>query len=167
MLVIPAEQRLDALREFGLTEPLVRQSSGELVHPLLRFRCQGPPYYSYHGAGCPNGPLLVPIWDCGDTVTAVWKRSGRLEFIEFSIESHEKHGVLARSEQGFWATVFATLLEDSDEREESQLPEAAAAVEFRYLDRVIGLFNLTNAATLQTLVADIDCEVGGSSGANP
>jgi hypothetical protein len=129
MPVVPEGQRLDNLRRLGLSEALIRQSGGDHVHPLLEFRCPGPPLYSYRGARSPEGPPLVPLWDCGDSVTGVWVRDG-LEFIEFSIEAPEEHTVLARTEQGLWATVFVHLYEDRnglDSRRSAKPPGLSAS----------------------------------------
>ncbi|MDB5307172.1 MAG: hypothetical protein JWO38_1374 [Gemmataceae bacterium] len=137
MPVVEDVHRLDVLRRLGLSDPLVRQSSGEQLHPLFWFRCQGPPWYSYHGAGCPEGPPLMPLWDKGDTVTAAWVKDGRLEFIEFGIEWSDEYVVLAHTEQGLWATVFVLLLEDEDSLELEDFREPAWVVRFRFLDRLV------------------------------
>jgi hypothetical protein len=165
MPVVPAGQRIDSLRRLGLSEALIRQSSGDHVHPLFGFRCPGPPFYSYHGAGSPKGPALAPLWDCGDSVTGVWVRGVRLEFIEFSIEAHEKHTVLARTEQGLWATVFVNLYEDRHDLAPEALRDAARAVGFRFLDRLLVSYDSADVSTFDTrdafvssLVARIDCE---------
>src|SRR5438034_666015 len=127
MPVVPEGDRLDALRRLGLSDPLVRVSAGERVHPLFWFRCQGPPWHSYHGAGCPDGPPLVPLWDCGDTVTGVWERGGRLEFIRFDVDDPEGYDTLASTEQGLWAMVLADLHEDGCEAAPDDFRMAARA----------------------------------------
>lgn len=165
MTVVPENERLDALRRLGLSGPLVRLAAGKPVHPAFGFRCQAPPRYSYHGAGCPGGPPLTPLWDCGDTVTAVWERDGRPEFIEFCIEADGEFWVLAATEQGLWATVFTALVEDRDDLGADELRDAAQVVGFRFLDRVVAgrqeadlsTFE-QHAAWLQGLVAGIDRE---------
>src|SRR5262245_35780352 len=101
MPVVPEAQRIAELRRLGASEPLVRLSSGEVVHELFRQSCLGPPYYVYHGAGAPDGPPLVPLWDYGDAVVGVWRRPRAPEFIEFSIEAVGAYTTLARTEQGF------------------------------------------------------------------
>jgi hypothetical protein len=164
MAVVPENERLDTLRRLGMSDPLVRLAAGEPVHPAFGFRCQAPPWYSYRGAGCPAGPPLAPLWDCGDTVTAVWERAGRPEFIEFSIEADEEFWVLAASEQGLWAALFVAMFEDEDGAVEP-LRGAAESVGFRFLDRVVAghqeadlsTFD-THAAWLRALVAGIDRE---------
>src|SRR5437660_2567633 len=106
MAAVAEDQRIAELRRLGASEPLVRLSSGDCVHPMFRNSCLGPPYYVYHGAGTPDGPPLVALWDCNDTVVGVWERPDGPEFIDFSIEADDEYRSLARSEQGFWATQF-------------------------------------------------------------
>lgn len=165
MPVVAEGQRIDTLRRLGLCEALVRQSSGEPVHPLFRFRCGGPPHYSYHGAGSPDGPPLAPLWDCCDSVTGVWVRSGRLEFIGFSIEAPEEYSALAHTEQGLWATVFVNLYEDRDDVAPEAFRDAARAVGFRFLDRLMASYDSADVSTFEAhdafvsgLVAMIDNE---------
>ena len=163
MAAVPEDQRIAALRRLDVSEPLVRLASGECVHPTFRNSCLGPPYYAYHGAGVPDGPPLVPLWDHGDTVAGVWDRADGPEFVEFSIEADDEVWPLARTEQGFWATRFDSLYEADVPVEE--LREAAAAVGFRFLDRLVasreaaagrlGTFE-GHAAWLRELVAAID-----------
>jgi hypothetical protein len=165
MAAVPEGQRIAALRRLGVSEPLIRLSSGECVHPTFRNSCLGPPYYVYHGAGVPDGPPLVPLWDHGDTVVGVWERAVGPEFVEFSIEADDEVWPLARTEQGFWATRFDFLYEV--EVPDGELREAAAAVEFRFLGRHLasreaaagrlGTFE-GHAAWLRELVAAIDRE---------
>ena len=133
MVAVPEGQRIAELRRLGASEPLVRLSSGEIVHEVFRDSCLGPPYYVYHMAGTPEGPPLVPLWDHSDTVSGVWARPDGLEFIEFSIEADNEYESLSRTEQGFWATRFDFLYECDIPLEE--LRAAAVAVGFRFLGR--------------------------------
>jgi len=161
---MPEGVRIDGLRRLGLSEALIRQSAGNCLHPLLEFRCAGPPYRSYHGAGCPEGPPLAPLWECGDSVTGVWVREGRLEFIQFSIEDQKEYRVLARTEQGLWATVFVNLYEDRDDLAPQAFRDAAGAVGFRFLDRLVASYVSgfptfeAHEAFLSDLVGTIDGE---------
>jgi hypothetical protein len=165
MAAIPEDQRIAELHRLGLSTPLIRLASGEVVHELFRYSCLGPPYYVYHGAGTPDGPLLVPLWDCNDTVAGVWEQADGLEFIEFSIEADDEYGPLARTEQGFWATQFDFLYETDAPL--SELRRAAAIVGFRSLDRHLSAREAAESrldtfqghqAWLRHLVADIDRE---------
>ena len=167
MPVVPEGQRTDNLRRLALSEALIRQSCGDHVHPLFQFRCPGPPFYSYHGAGSPGGPPLVPLWDCGDSVTGVWVRDGRLEFIEFSIEGHEEYTVLAHTEQGLWATVFVNLYEDRDQLAPEAFRDAAGAVGFRFLDRVLEWYASADVATFETHAAFVSSLVAASTASPP
>jgi hypothetical protein len=168
MGVVAEGERIAWLRRLGASEPLIRLSSGELVHPLFRDACLGPPYYVYHGAHTPPGLLLVPLWDHGDSVFGVWERADGPEFITYSIEAAEEFAVVSRTEQGFWATQFDFLYECDAPLE--RLRDAASAVGFRFIDRLLtarevadhrfGTFE-QHKAWLRGLVADIDRESSG------
>lgn len=109
------------------------------------------------------------MWDCGDTVVGVWERPDDLEFIRFSIEDHDEYRVLARTEQGLWATQFDFFYECDTSVE--QLREAAATVGFRFLDRHLAAREAVadrlatfeaHYAWLNEFVAKIDRESGVS-----
>src|SRR4051794_2112896 len=134
MPVISGERRLTGLREMGVSEAVIRLSAGEVVHELFRFRCQTPPYFVYHGAEPPDGPMFVPIWDCCDTATGAWERDGELEFLEFSIEEPGEYRVLARTEQGFLAALFVCLYEDRGDLNVDDFREPARLIGFRRLE---------------------------------
>lgn len=165
MAVIAENQRIAALQQLGVSEPLIRLASGECVHQTFRYSCLGPPYYAYHGAGVPDGPPFIPLWDHDDTVVGVWERADGPEFVAFSIEADGVVCPLARTEHGFWATQFDFLYES--EVPDEELQEAAAAVGFRFLGRLVasreagagqlGTFEL-HEAWLQGFVAGIDRE---------
>ena len=167
MPVIPESERVTTLREWGLSEPLIRLARGEDVHPQFRFGFQGPPRYIYHcsdrSVRPPRGPRFAPLWEFSERVTGVWRRGISLEFLRFSFGDPQEYEVLARTEQGFWAVVFDFLFEDEGLTEE--LREAAVAVGFLFLDRLVtareeaelGTFEL-HRKYLRGLVAGIDCE---------
>jgi hypothetical protein len=134
----------------GLSELLIRQSAGEMLHPLLAYRCHGPPFYSYHGAGWPEGPPLAPLWDVGDSVAGVWEPDGRLEFVSFSIEAPHEFRVLARTEQGLWATVFVSLYEDHDDLAADAFGDAARAVGFHYLEQTLAAYESPERASFKS-----------------
>jgi len=168
MPVVPEDERIAGLRRLGVSAPLVRLASGELLHPAFRNACLGPPYYTYHGADTPVGPTLIPLWDHCDTVVAVWERADSLEFIEYSIETAHEYDPLARTEQGFWATRFDFLYECDVPLE--ALREAASAVGLRFIDRYLLARETAGPllesfeerqAWLHRLVADIDREAAG------
>ena len=142
MPVVEVSLRLDGLSQLRLSDSLIRQSAGEQLHPLLWYRCLGPPYFVYHGAGVPDGPLLYPLWDCCDDVTAVWQRGGQQQFIEFGVESPAEFKVLAASEQGLWASVFIDLYEDNDTLQRDDFIEPARLVGFRFLDELLAEYDL-------------------------
>ena len=169
MPVVAQEERLDALRRFGLSGALIRLSAGERLHALFELRCQGPPFYCYHGASCPEGPPLAPLWDWCDSVTGVWMRDGRLEFIRFSLEAVAEYEVLANTEQGLWAGIFVELYEARDDLSAEDFREAARAAGFRFLDRLIEAYEAaehsgveTHAAFVRELISGIDGGAGGT-----
>ena len=149
MPIIPDSQRLEALRRLGLSEPLILQSAGEQQHPYFWYRCLGPPQLVYQGAGAPDGCLLYPLWDCLDVVTAVWQPGGRLQFIEFNVQTPEEYAVLARSEQGLWARVFDLLHDDyiTEQREDFVVP--AQIFGFRFLDELWREYERTSHETIE------------------
>jgi hypothetical protein len=117
----------------------------------------------------PEGPPLVPLWERDSRVVAVWRQHDGLAFIEFSIEHPGTFEMLARSEQGFWASRFDFLYE-CDLAVET-LRAAAECVGFRFLERHLasreaaedGLTSFAaHRAWLRGLVAQIDGEAAGS-----
>lgn len=165
MAVIAKDLRMAALQGLGVSVPLRRLAAGECIHEAFRGHCLGPPFYAYHRAGVPAGPPLIPLWDSGDTVFGVWEKADGLEFIEFSIEAPEEFELVARTEQGFWATRFDFLYEC--DLPENELQSAAASVGFRFLDRHLASREEAeerldtfrgHRAWLRELVAEIDRE---------
>ncbi len=135
MAAISEEQRIPALRRLGVSETLIRLSSGELLGELFRETCLGPPYYVYHGARTPDGAELIPLWDYSDTVVGVWEKTDGIEFIDFDIEDRGGYRPLARTEQGFWATQFDFLYECETPLQE--LEQGAATIGFRFLEQYL------------------------------
>ena len=75
--------------------------------------------------------------------------------------------MLARTEQGPWASVFVDLYEDRDDLLAEDFREAARVVSFRFLDRLVETYEaadfLTAAAHavfVRELVSGIDLEAG-------
>jgi hypothetical protein len=73
--------------------------------------------------------------------------------------------VLARTEQGLWATVFVNLYEDRSDLAPEAFREAAAAIGFGFLDRLVACYGCadvstfgSHAAFVRSLVAGIDSE---------
>ncbi|MBN9524003.1 hypothetical protein J0H58_36750 [bacterium] len=166
MPAVPESERVAILREWGVSEPLIRLSCGEVLHEQFNDCCLGPPWYVYHGSlQTPEVAPLAVLWEWCDKVTGVWHRSGRLEFIEYGFGGAEEFEVVARTEQGFWADQFDFLYECDGPLEE--LRAAAAAVGFRFLERhlsareaagaVLGTYE-GHQAWLRALIATIDAE---------
>jgi hypothetical protein len=136
MPVVPESDRVATLRKWGISDPLIRLSCGEVLHDQFRISCVGPPWYVYHGSlDSPDGPPIAVFWEWSDTVTGVRQQVDGLEFIEFGFEWHDTAQRLARTEQGFWAIQFNFFLEC--DAPISELRTAAAIVGFRYLDALI------------------------------
>lgn len=165
MAVVTQDRRMAALGELGVSGPMRRLAAGECLHEAFGGCCLGPPFYAYRGAAVPEGPPLVPLWDRDSRVAAVWRQPDGLAFIEFSIEDPGAFEVLARTEQGFWASRFDFLYECDLAIE--TLQQAAESVGFRFLDRHLasreaaehGLASFAaHRAWLHGLVAEIDRE---------
>lgn len=149
MPVVPKSERLEGLRQLGLSDPLIWQAAGEQLHPYFWYRCLGPSRLVDQGAGVPDGSLLYPLWDCEDVTTAAWQPGGRLQFIEFKCESPGPYAVLASSEQGLWARVFDLLHEDylTLQREDFEVPAQIAG--FRFLDMIWDEYERTSHASFE------------------
>jgi hypothetical protein len=139
MPVVDAINRIAALRELNVSQAVIEQSSGNLIHPLFEFRCQ-PPFYPYHGAAAPAGLEIVPIWESGDAITAICRPPSRPMFIRFDIELVDAYEEIASTEQGMLANLFVGLIEDNDELDLDGFTDAALAIGFRYLERVFSQY---------------------------
>lgn len=117
-----------ALKQAGLSEPVVDLAMGRHPHDLFFFRCQEPP--DLEGA--------LPLWQCEGWVTAF--HGG--EFVGMDPKDPEARQVIARTEQGLLANLFSDLVEDEDWEEEEEeamaaLREAAEEVGFQHLDDLL------------------------------
>ncbi len=163
MRIVPEAARLEGFRHLGLTDPLIAQATGEQMHPYLWYRCLGPSRLVDQRWTGSAGPLVYPLWDCADVVTAVWQPEGRLQFIELKGESPEKYSVLAESEQGLWARIFDQLHEDYLTLERADFVVPARIIGFRFLDELWTEYESTSHETceqhekfMNTAVARID-----------
>ena len=128
-------ERIAALRQLGVSQPLVQLSSGNCLHEAFRGICVGPPTRAYPRADASDGPAWIALWDQDSMVYAVLQDEGGLEFNRYSIERPRDIDAIARSEQGFWLHRFDFLYER--ELPDDTLRQAAQAVGFRYLDRYL------------------------------
>jgi hypothetical protein len=166
MPAVAEDERVAVLRRLGVSDPLIRLSCGEVLHDQLSGSCVGPPWYVYHGSiPTPDGPPLVVLWEWSEEVTGVWQRGSGLEFIRYGFGGPEEFEVLARTEQGFWATQFDFLYESDAPLDD--LWAAAAAVGFRFLERHLATREAADSRLdtfeshevwLRELVAGIDRE---------
>src|SRR5215218_3477542 len=104
------DDRLRELSRLGFSKAVLDLSAGIMVTPLLRDICHEP-YYIYQGGTTPSDLELTPIWQDTMMLTAVWVNMGRTEIIEYSLEAPEEFDVIAFTEQGLWAHVFANWAE--------------------------------------------------------
>lgn len=135
MPLIPESERLETLRSWGVSEPLLRLSAGELLHRTLQDTALGPPWYIYRGTiWIPSSGLLAPLWESSSKVEALIHRDSRIEFVRFSFDSTSEQNLelLSLTEAGFWVRKFDFLYECDEE--EGDLREAAAAVGFSRID---------------------------------
>jgi hypothetical protein len=94
-----------------------------------------------------RGRLFVPLWEDGDTTTAVREKGTGLEFFAFDVEAPAKPWTLAGSEQGLLATLFFIPLnllyddpEDAGPAEHKALAAAAKSIGFRFFKQADGVF---------------------------
>ena len=118
----PATRIFDLTR-LGFSTSILELSAGRKPHPLFQNICNDP-YYIYRGGSSPSGLLIVPIWEDGMEVTAALETQGKLQVIRFNLELPNAYSVIAGSEQGLWADLFASLL-DGWSRSEAD-PDAVA-----------------------------------------
>jgi hypothetical protein len=175
MRIVDEEDRLPELQRLGLSRPLLRLAAGELrPEPFSGFRV---PYKVYRGMAWDSGPLSVPLWEDGDTTTAVRRKGKGLEFFAFSVEAPAEPWPLARTEQGLLATLFRAPLnswyddpEESGARGHRALAAAARAVGFRLFHEADGVFreqfakgNTAVRRAYRRLVRDIDAGLVGDA----
>jgi hypothetical protein len=137
MPLVNEGDRLDALRRLGLSPAVVELARGRNQGTAFWFHCAEPYMPFAEGARNPEGPKLVPLWACGDTVTAGRERDGRLEFIEYSMEAPEEYEVIAHTEQGLLATLFISMYEGQQGEDEQSLAAAATSAGFRYFREMV------------------------------
>jgi hypothetical protein len=62
MAAVSEDRREVTLREWGVSEPLIRLSCGDKLHPLFSDSHEGPPWYVYRGEiGVPKGPAFAAL----------------------------------------------------------------------------------------------------------
>jgi len=144
--VVSRRQRLAELRRLGVSESVVQLAAGKNRRAAFRFHC-GIPWKSYRGAGAPAGELVIPMWECGDSVTALRTNRGKVEFVTFSVESPKKVWDVVRSEQALLAHLFIELYEDADEDEERRLAADARSVGFRYFRELVSAYSKSKHTT--------------------
>jgi hypothetical protein len=132
------ETRIADLARLGFSTPLLELSAGRTPHPLFQNICNDP-YYIYHGGSSPSGLRIVPIWEEGMLLTAASEIETGLQVIRFSLELPNAYWVIARSEQGLWADLFASLVDgwSRSEADPDEVAEAARAVNFRLLEETL------------------------------
>jgi hypothetical protein len=145
MRIVDEENRLLELRRLDLSRPVLRLAAGELrPEPFSSFRV---PYKVYHGMTWEDGPVFVPLWEDGDETIAVRRKGKGLEFFAFAVEAPTKPWALARTEQGFLATLFRVPLNqwyddpnESGPRGHRALAAAARAIGFRFFPQADMVF---------------------------
>lgn len=168
MPILPEDDRIKELQRLGLSESLIRLSEGMTPNEIFKYRCKTP-FYVYHGSRLPEGEAIVPLWDCGDVVTAVrGPSSNKLEFIRFGIEYVDEFQIIARTEQGMLAHLFVELFEDNDEWTPREFDEPANLVGFRYMPMLVAEYNSSDHSTserhgefVRRLVSAIDKQESG------
>jgi hypothetical protein len=161
MPIVPEEDRVATLRHWGISEPVIRLACGEALHDLFGRACEGPPWFVYQpellsyagrplpinrGAEVFAGPPFAPLWEYDGTVTGVRQEGGRLEFLEFGLQSAEEFWVLAHTEQGFLSVLMMRRYDydcPSDAEQRRDFEEAAAVCGFRFLEEMFAAYERT------------------------
>jgi hypothetical protein len=132
------ETRISELSRLGFSQPVLELSAGGKPHPIFEDICNNP-YYFYHGGSTPFNLPIIPIWEEGMMQTAVLETQDRNEIIEFSLESPDEYEVIAYNEQGLWANLFASFIDNwvRPEYDLSIVKEAADAVNFLFLEKTL------------------------------
>ncbi|MEP6901887.1 MAG: hypothetical protein ABJA66_09060 [Actinomycetota bacterium] len=133
------ETRISELSRLGFSQPILELSSGRKPHPIFEDTCNDPYYIYLEGSFIPFDLRVIPLWEAGIKQTAVWEKQDRIEIIEFSLESPEEYEVIAYSEQGLWAYMFAYFIDDWVIKaiDMNLVIEAADAVKFLFLNETI------------------------------
>jgi hypothetical protein len=133
----PKTRILDLTR-LGFSTPILELSAGRTPHPLFQNVCNER-YYIYHGGSSPLGLQIVPIWEEGMLLTAASETESGLQIIRFSLELPNGYWLVACSEQGLWADLFASLVDGWSRPEEDldEVKSAAKAVNFRFLKETL------------------------------
>lgn len=107
---------------------------GKPPHPALEYRCREP-FYVFATDIDALDENLIPLWECGISVTAYrhHKRGGT--FVKFSLEAPDEFTVLGATFPALVASVLAVLWEDA--ASEVELREVAALMEFKEIERLI------------------------------
>ncbi|MDB5313658.1 MAG: hypothetical protein JWO38_7860 [Gemmataceae bacterium] len=167
MPIVPEEVRVATLRRWGISEPVIRLACGESLHDLFGIECEGPPWQVYQhelvsfcGRPLPinrdaavfTGPPFAPLWEYDGTVTGVRREAGRLEFLEFGVQSAEEFWVLARTEQGFLAVLLMRCYDTYNPpvaQERRDFEDAAKASGFRFLEEMFAAYERTPIGNLE------------------
>ncbi len=124
----------NGLLELRLPKSVLEIFDGQLPHPALAYRCQSP----WHIFSSPIdlvGGDIIPLWECGGSVTAYQHSQPRGRFIGFSLEHPEDVTVFGSSFQSASAALLVGLWED--EKSDRELEEVARLLDFRHLDRLL------------------------------
>ncbi len=122
------QQRREELQRLGLSPPIVRLAMFDPPHPLFYWRCDdlGPPLAEWRDQQPPGAPMTW-LWCCRGLVTGaraqerrrfpiisrICSLRSRLLFVSFKPDTPcTAYAIIARSEQGLLASVFAGLIAD-------------------------------------------------------
>ena len=132
------DTRIFDLTRLGFSTSILELSAGRKPHSLFQNVCNDP-YYIYRGGSSPSGLLIVPIWEDGMEVTAALETQGKLQVIRFNLELPNAYSVIAGSEQGLWADLFASLVDgwSRSQADPDAVAEAAKAVSFQFLEETL------------------------------
>lgn len=136
--MLNSKTRISDLSRLGFSSPILELSSGRKPHQIFEHICNDP-YYIYYGGTIPFNLTIIPIWEEGMILTAVLERQERNEIIEFSLENPDQFEIIAYSEQGLWANLFASFIDDwkRPQYDLDIVKAAASVVGFLFLKETI------------------------------
>jgi hypothetical protein len=137
-VVYRADYEPQELLDLGLSPKFVEFVFLDPKPSKFRFRCEpresGWPYYMPKDVDA-----VYPLWTSNADVTAVWKRRGKLEFVNL-LHDDPDLTVVSRTEQGLLADLFRQLLENEDwgdaDSALNRQREIAEAAGFNYLEEL-------------------------------
>lgn len=113
---------------------------GKEIPKELRYRCDSPSYS--FGEDLPDGLSIVPLWECGISITSYCESEPKGKFIKFSLESPGEIRIFGSSFKSVAADLLIYCWED--DISDIRLKELAVLLEFDRIDELIAGAVATN-----------------------